>query len=273
MAVIITDSTSDLTLAEAKELGVEMLSLSVNFGAESYLDKREITNEMFYEKLAASKELPTTSLVNPEDFIKVFRKHPDEEILVLTVSSVLSGTYQSALIAKETVGRADIIIVDTRAISATLWLMVNIASKLNAQGLPSAKIAEEMRRLSGKACLIGMVDTLKYLIKGGRLSKISGYFGGMLSIKPILTVRGGELKPESKARGDKDAFAQILKLVFEKYPIDSSLPVAFASSEKGTERLDDFMRTLGLSGPVSKLGSVVGTHSGPGALLIGYFEL
>lgn len=273
MAVIITDSTSDLTLAQAEELGVEMLSLRVNFGDESYLDKREISNEDFYKKLASTKELPTTSLLNPEDFINAFAKYPGEEIVVVTLSSELSGTYQSAVIAKETTGRADIFIVDSRNVTVALGLMVRIAAQLNAAGMPAARIAEEMRRLAGKARLIGVVDTLKYLVKGGRLSKVSGYLGGMLNIKPVLMVADGEVKAVSKARGDKDAFAQILQLVFERHPLDTSLPVAFAKSGTGTDRLENFMRALGLTGPVSTLGSVVGTHAGPGAIIIAYFEL
>lgn len=273
MAVIITDSTSDLTLAQAEELGVEMLSLRVHFGAESYLDKREITNEEFYEKLAAAKELPTTSLLNPEDFIEAFNRHPAEEILVITISSELSGTYQSAVIARETLGRTDISIVDSRCATAALAMLVRIAVQMNAKGMPMPQIAGEMRRLAAKARIIGIVDTLKYLVKGGRLNKVSGYLGGILHIKPILMVRTGTVEPVSKARGDKDAYAQILQLVFEKYPLDTSLPVAFASSEKSRERTESFMRALGLTGPVSTLGSVVGTHAGPGAIILAYFEI
>ena len=272
MAVIITDSTSDLSLAQAEGLGVEMLSLRVNFGNDSYLDKREITNEEFYKRLTSSKELPTTSLLNPEDFIKAFNQHPDEEILVITISSELSGTYQSAVLAKEMLGRTDIYLVDSRNASVALGMLVILAAKRNKEGMRAKDIAEDLRKLSEKLRLIGLVDTLKYLVKGGRLTKISGYVGGMLNIKPILMIVDGKITPASKARGDKDAFAQIVKIVYEQHPMDKSLPAAFSSSCKGMDRLDGLMRALGITAPISTLGSVLGTHAGPEAMVFAYFE-
>ncbi len=272
MAAIITDSTSDLTLMQAEELGVTMLSLRVNFGNEVYLDKRTLSNDEFYEKLAAAKELPTTSLLNPDDFIEAFNDHPDEEIVVLTLSQKLSGTYQSAVLAKETIGREDIYIVDTENVTAALGLIVRLAADMNKKGLGAEKIAAEAARLSKKLRLMGVVDTLKYLVKGGRLNKVSGYLGGVLHIKPVLMINEGAVEPVAKARGDRGAFEEIRKLVFEKHPIDTAMPVAFGSSAGGYDRLDSFMETLGLTGEISTIGSVVGTHAGPGVVMIAYFE-
>ncbi len=272
MAAIITDSTSDLTLAQVEALGVTMLSLRVNFGEESYLDKREITSEGFYEKLVAARETPTTSLLNPDDFIAAFDEHPDEEIVVVTLSQKLSGTYQSAVIAKETLGRTDIYIVDSGSVCAALGLLVQRAAELNRAGLGAARIADALEALAEKSRLIGVTETLTYLVRGGRLGKVSGYVGGMLNIKPVLMISEGEVKPVLKARGEKDAFEKIRALVFEKYPIDTSMPVAFACAAGGEARLQSFMQTLGLTGPVSAIGSVVGTHAGPGTIIISYFE-
>ncbi len=272
MALIIADSTCDLTLAQASELNIEMLSLSVNFGGESYLDKREITNEEFYEKLAAAPELPTTSLLNPGDFTAVFEAHPNEELVVLTLSSKLSGTYQSAVIAKEASGRDDIYLVDTRTVCAALGLLVRRAAWMAREGSRGADIAAAIEALAARSRMTGVVGTLRYLVKGGRLSKVSGYVGGMLNIKPILMIEDGEVKPILKARGERDALLKMRMLVFDRFPIDVKQPVAFACSAGGQEKLALFMDTLGLAGPVSEVGSVVGTHAGPGTILIAYFE-
>ncbi|HWQ57864.1 MAG TPA: DegV family protein [Clostridia bacterium] len=272
MALIIADSTCDLTLGQANELDVEMLSLSVNFGEESYLDKRTLTNEEFYKKLAAAPELPTTSLLNPDDFIGAFNAHPNEEIVVLTLSKKLSGTYQSAVIAQEATGREDIYLVDTGTVSAAMGMLVRRAAWMNREGVHAADIALAMESLAARSRLMGVVDTLHNLVKGGRLGKVSGYVGGMLNIKPVLTIDDGEVKPVLKARGDRDAFEKMRALVFERYPVDTKLPVAFACSAGGEERLALFMKTLGLTGPVSAIGSVVGTHAGAGTIMIAYFE-
>ncbi|HOF99797.1 MAG TPA: DegV family protein [Clostridia bacterium] len=272
MALIIADSTCDLTLAQANELNIEMLSLSVNFGEESYLDKREITNEEFYEKLAAAPELPTTSLLSPGDFAAVFDAHPNEELVVLTLSSILSGTYQSAVLAKEASGRDDIYLVDTRTVCAALGLLVRRAAWMAREGSRAADIAAAIEALAARSRLIGVVDTLHNLVKGGRLGKVSGYVGGMLNIKPVLMIEDGAVKPILKARGERDALSKMRMLVFEQFPIDARQPVAFACSAGGQERLALFMDTLGLTGPVSDVGSVVGTHAGPGTVMIAYFE-
>ncbi len=271
MAVLIVDSTCDLTLVQAEELGVTMLSLSVNFGTESYLDKRELSSEAFYEKLAQAEELPTTSLLNPEDFTKAFNEHPNEEIVVITLSHKLSGTYQSALIAKEASGRSDIYLVDTLTVSAALALVVRRAAHLAREGASASAIADAAEAFAAKTRLIGVVDTLQYLVKGGRLGKVSGYLGGMLNIKPVLTIDDGAVKPLFKARGDREVFAKVKELIDTTYPPDLNQPIAFACATGGEARLVEFMQALGLSGEASAIGSVVGTHAGPGTILIAYF--
>jgi len=272
MAHIIADSTCDLTLAQAEELGATLLSLRVLFGEEVYLDKRTLTNEEFYQKLGESEEFPTTSLLNPEDFLDAFKAHPEEEIVVLTISEQLSGTYQSALLAKETSGRCDVYVVNTQNTSVGMGLLVRRAVEMNRAGIPAERIASGILQLADRVRLIGVVDTLQYLVKGGRLGRVSGYVGGILNIKPVLMLQNGIVQPVLKAHGDRDAFRRIRELVFEKYPIDAGMPVAFACAAGGAERLAGFMEALGLTGPVSTIGSVVGAHAGPGTIIISYFE-
>lgn len=272
MTTIITDSTCDLTLGQLEALGVTMLSLSVNFGETSYRDKRDITNEEFYVKLAQAPELPTTSLVNPEAFAEAYNAHPDNEIVVLTISGKISGTFQSATIAKQASGREDIYLVDTNTSSAALGMLVVRAAELAKAGMGGAAIADAIQALAAKSRLIGVVDTLKYLVKGGRLNKVSGYMGGMLNIKPVLTLDDGAVKPLLKARGDRDAFAKVKELVEKTYPLDPAQPIAFAYAGGGEQRLEAFMAALGLTGTVSSIGSVVGTHAGPRTIIICYFE-
>ena len=271
MAVIITDSTSDLTLEQAEELNVVMLSLSVHFGQEVYLDKRTLTSEAFYEKLSASEQLPTTSLLNPDDFIQAFNQYPHDEIVVLTLSSKLSGTYQSAVLAKETLGRSDIYILDSGVVSVALALLVRQAVALNQTGMPAVEIMQRLEALSKRVILTGVVDTLKYLAKGGRIGKVSGYVGNMLHIKPVLLLDQGEIVPIAKARGDKDAFELLSQLVLTKHPVDETMPVAFAYAGS-VSRLVQFMHAVSITGPSSVLGSVVGTHVGPGVVAMAYFE-
>jgi DegV family protein with EDD domain len=156
-----------MSLEETQKLGVEMISLKVNFGAQQFADKRTITNKEFYLKLAASSTVPTTSLVNANEFVEVFERYPDDDLVVLPLSSVLSGTYQSAVVAKSIVARENIYPVDTQTVTIGLGLLVKYAVKLKAEGMSGEQIARLIAQAAKNVRILGIIDTLKYLVKAG----------------------------------------------------------------------------------------------------------
>lgn len=272
MAILITDSTSDLPLAELEAQNIIMLSLKVSFGSEEFLDKRTITNEAFYEKLAQSKVLPQTTLLSIGTFQEVFDRFPEDDIIVLPLASKLSGTYQSAQVAKEMSGRDNIYIVETGTASIGLGLLVQKAAQLNREGMPAAEIAAYISELADRVRIFAVVNTLKYLVKGGRLSSMQGFLGETLHIKPVIALLHGEVHNVAKARGTKSAMQALLKLTDQSDPIDTSLPLCFGHTGNMVllQQLMDCFPHLS-SAPTYSLGSVVAAHAGPGTTGIAYF--
>ena len=203
MALLITDSTSDLSIEQLKKMNVHMLPLGVTFGDQFYKEKFDITNEQFYEKLEQEKLIPTTNLINPSEFVDAFNKYPNEDLIILPIAKKLSGTYQSAIIAKEAVKRDNIYILDTKTVTCGLSLLVNAAVKYRDQNLTTLDIVSKLEDDIKKIQIIAVFDTLKYLIKGGRLTKIQGTIGTALNLKPILSISNGELTPIGKCRDRK----------------------------------------------------------------------
>ena len=270
MAIIITDSTSDLTYDDTSKLGIEMLPLTVNFGEEHYKDKVTLSNEEFYGKLESCEEIPTTSLLNPADFLELFEQHENEEIIVITLSHRLSGTYQSAMIAKDMCEREDIYIIDSGTVTIPLGLLVKVASQLNAEGKKAEEIVARIEELKWKVRIVAVIDTLKYLIKGGRLSNVQGAIGTALRLKPIICIRDGEIITLNKVRGTKAAFKEVLNIIQSDGEVDESLPISFAHSNHEA-MVNDFKSNIPFAGETYMIGSVVGTHAGPGAVAIAYF--
>ena len=271
--VIITDSTCDMTLSETEALDVEMLSLIVNFGEEEFADKRTITNEEFYLKLKISQKLPTTSLIGVGDFATAFERHNKEDILVLTLSSKVSGTYQSAVMAKEALGRDDIYIVDTETVSIGLGLLVKIAAEKRNNGESAEQIAGEITELAKKLKVFAILDSLKYLVKGGRLTGAQGAIGSMLAFKPIVTMQDGIVQNISKKSGLKAVVAELARIIAEQGGINFDMPIRFAHSGNLPLLLMIYEK-LGYFPQEEPyyIGSIVGTHTGPGAAAIAYFE-
>ena len=277
MVQIITDSTCDMDKKRLEELGVRVVPLTVNFGEKSYIDGVELSIEEFYEKLAHTQELPTTSQVNPADFENVFKEYikNGDDIVGLFISSKLSGTYQSAVIARESIAPQHIHLVDTLTVSFGLNLMVEIAVKLRDQGCGAKMIADTIRKLSKKNRLIASVDTLKYLKMGGRLSATSAFVGSVLGISPIVTLTDGKVAVLGKARGQKGAFRFMLDYM-QKHGRCPEYPVSFGHSNSK----DALEKCMGFFAPylndaevfTGNIGCVVGTHAGPGAVGIAYIE-
>lgn len=276
MIRIITDSTCDLPAERRRELGVEVLPLSVHFGTEAFRDGVDITNAEFYGRLAQAKELPTTSQVNPERFAEVFRlcAEREESVVGIFISGAMSGTCQSAMIARDMEG-GDVHIVDSRTVTFALGTLVEVACSLRDQGLSAGEIARRIEDLAGRVRLLAVVDTLKYLKMGGRISTATAMVGGLLGISPIITIQDGLVASIGKARGRRAALNWIAdRLAGEE--IDLDLPVAFAHTN-APEAMAECMDRLGPLVPgaqilTSEIGSVVGTHVGAGATGIVYFR-
>ena len=278
MAVcIITDSTSDFTCKQVQELGVEVVSQKVRFGQREYIDGAELTPEEFYQKLAQSDALPQTAQVNPEEFCQAFRQALDrgDQVFGLFLSSDLSGTYQSALAAREICGGQGIYLTDSRNVTIGLNLLVRQAASLRQVGAGAEQIQREIEALKLRVRLCAAVDTLKYLRMGGRLSGAAAALGELLNIKPLVAVEQGKVEAVAKARGQQAAL-QWLEDRLERQKPDLQYPVMFGHSA-APQLCQDFAdrvlsRLPGCAKHIAQIGSAVGTHVGPGAVGLAYIE-
>lgn len=278
MAVrLITDSGCDLSAAQAKELGVILVPMTVHFGVEEYRSGIDLSTDEFFDKLAQVKELPTTSQPTPMAFEEEYKKIRDsgDQAVVICISSALSGTYQSAVIAAE--DYADCVwVVDTLNVTIGQRLLLQYALELTRQDLNAAEIVQILESQKGRICVIGAVDTLTYLIKGGRLSMAAGLAGTVLGIRPVLTVKDGALAVLGKARGAKAANALVNNTI-QELGIDFSMPGLIGYTGKDRSIADNYLANpenpwVGRSMPICAIGSTIGTHTGPGLLGVAFFK-
>lgn len=276
MVKIITDSTCDLSPERQRALDVEVVPLCVHFGEDAFRDGVDLTFADFYRRLEKSDALPTTSQVNPEEFSTRFRSHVEkgDQVVGIFISSLLSGTCQSAFIARDLVDQNQVFVVDSQTVTFALGLLVEQAARLRDEGRSASAIAAEIEALSRRMRFLAVVETLKYLRMGGRISSATAVVGGMLGINPILEVRDGTVQAAGKARGRKAAYQQMAVLIEEK-TIDLSLPVAFGHSDRPAvlEEIRSFFTAQypDMEARESDMGAVVGTHVGPGCVGIAYF--
>lgn len=277
MIRIITDSTADLPLDEAQAMGVRVIPMQLNMDGEVYQDGLDMAPEKFYEMLAQAKVLPTTSQPSPERFLAEFEqaRQAGDEVVCITISKELSGTLQSAMIAREEAGYEHIHLVDSRNVTLAEQLLVRRACRLVSAGLTAADIAQDLEAARERIRLLAIVDTLKYLHKGGRLSGAAALAGGLLGVKPVVGITDGRLVMLGKARGMAGAYVTLFKLMKEQGGIDESEPYLVGYTGSRTQAMP-FVRfvsqNLGLEKPaVLPIGAVIGTHAGPGAAGIAFF--
>lgn len=275
---IIVDSTSDLP-QELKGT-LTTVPLTIHFGEEEYIDGVTITNAQFYEKLETDPNLPTTSQATPIAFEEVFRQAVEagDSVVAITIASKLSGTCQSAMIAaQEFPGK--VFVVDSRNVAIGAGILVEMAVKLAREGRSAEEIAQILTRERENIRLVAVVDTLEYLKRGGRISKTVALAGGLLSIKPVIAVEGGELAMLGKARGNRQGNQQMLKEIDSFGGVDFSKPVLLGYTGRSDVLLNKFMDETAdywtehpgeLRSTV--VGSVVGTHAGPGAVAVAFFK-
>jgi len=264
---IITDSTADLSKEIYEKYDIEVLPLLINFGEESYLDGVEINPNKIFERIEKGDVLPTTAQVIPSRFIETYKKYLSEgyKIISIHMSSSMSGTYQSACIAKETLETQDIIVIDSQNVTAALGILVIKATKLREKGYDIAKIEEELNNIKDKIRLSVYFDSLEYLVRGGRISKTAGKVGGMLGIKLILEIRDGLMSVKDKIRGNKKSIKKIISDL-ENANLDDEVPVILidVNNIEIKEALRAYMKNNKVDFVECPVGSTVSIHSGPG---------
>ncbi|MFC2066485.1 DegV family protein [Chloroflexota bacterium] len=273
---IVTDSLSDITADIAQELGITVIPLTVFFGYESFIDRVTITTDEFFRRLTQGTVWPTTTQPPPGDFLEVYKKLAKEtdEILVVTLSSKLSGTYESAMQAKVMVeGGCRIEVIDSLSVAMGLGLIVISAAKAARAGAKLDELADLVRRAMPRSHLIAYFDTLKYLAKGGRIGHAQGMLGAMLSIKPILTVKDGEMSPVTRLRSRAAGIDYLYNYV-AGCPNVEGLAVEHATTPDDADKLVERLSSLFPKEHIyrSTLSPVVGTYAGPGALVISVLE-
>ena len=286
MVQIISDSASDILQAEAEASNIIILPMKVNFGGTEYLDGKTLGQKEFYEKLIETDVLPTTSQVAPAEYEEAYRKALEygKEVLCITISSKLSGCYQSAMIAREDVLEdlpdAKIFVIDSENACLGQKVLVELAIRLREEGLSCEEIAKKLEEMKKRVRLVALIDTLEYLIKGGRLSRGAGFVAEMLSIKPVVAVEGGEVVVLGKARGSKNMNNKLTEMVNKSGGIDFSLPFSLAYSGLSTALLDKYIADSGYlfedyveasKLPKACIGATIGTHAGPGAVGVAFF--
>lgn len=277
---ILIDSASDVSAEEAKKLGIETIPMVVRFGAEQYLDGVDITPARFYDKLIESAELPQTSQINSLAFEEKFKKLVGEEdcdVVVITISSKLSGTYRSACSAAKNY-KDRVFVVDSLNASIGERLLCQYGLRLIEEGLCARDVAKKLDAAKNKINLLALLDTLLYLKKGGRISAVTAFAGQMLSIKPVVGVINGEVKLVGKAMGSKKGNNLLNTLVKEKHvAFDMPYGVIFSGTDdsllkKYVNDSEHLWKDSTDSLPVYAIGCTIGTHIGPGAIGVAFFE-
>jgi DegV family protein with EDD domain len=273
---VVLDSTADFPDAPERYPNFRVVPLYVRFGDKSFKDYVEIDPQRFYERLTTTPELPTTSQPTPADFLAVYEElAPDyEHILSLQISSTLSGTFASAQSAAELLGGDKVRVIDTRTVSASLALLaIGVQQRLD-RGTTDAEIDAFVEEYGRTHHLLFTVNTLEYLAKGGRIGKAAAFAGNLLNVKPILTIRDGEVVPLKRVRGNHKAF-QEFKSIFESTSTDTphlKVGIAHAAAPGRMEALRKLVRDVRPQAEIemaTTLGAVVGTHAGPGT--VGFF--
>ena len=274
---IIVDSTADMP--EKLKSRVQVVPLTVHFGDEEFIDGVTISHKEFYEKLVESDVLPTTSQATPDAFMREYEKAKiaGEGAVVITLSSKFSGTYQSAVIAAEEY--EDIYVVDSSSAAMGSGILTELALQLLDQGLDAKAIAQKLEEEKKKIVIVALVDTLEYLKKGGRVSKTVALAGAILNIKPVLSVIDGEISMLGKARGSKMGNNLLVQEISKAGGVDFEKPVLLGYSGISDALLlkyiDDsrFIWEGNLEEiRYTSVGSVIGTHAGPGAVVVAFFK-
>lgn len=274
---LIVDSTADVS--ESIRARLTVVPLTVHFGSEEYVDGVTISKQEFYEKLIESDVLPSTSQATPAAFSEVFAGIAErgESAVVLTISSKLSGTCQSAMIAAA--DYPGIYVVDSRSAATGTGILAELALRLIDGGMSAEDVAARLEAERENVCLVALLDTLEYLKRGGRISKAAAFAGSMLSIKPVISIRQGEVVVLGKARGSRQGNNLLAAQIDAAGGVDYDKPVLLGYSGLSDALLQKYIVDSARfwEGKVENLqttqiGSVIGTHAGPGAIVATFFK-
>lgn len=275
---IVIDSTSDVSQDIIEKYNIKMIPLTVNFENESFLDKIELNTSDFFKKLSLAEQLPTTTLVSPGAFVEAFSQILSEgdQILGIFLASEFSGTYDSARMAKDMIGSDDIHIIDSRSVCLGTFALILEAISLINQNKTIEEVVKELEEVKDKVVAIAAVDTLKYLEKGGRLSKGQAVVGSLLNIKPILEIKDGKLQVIEKIRG-KNKTIKWFDQWIGKNNYDMSDKTVLLFHGDSLDQLKLLRETIEKKYNIKhvieqEIGAVIGTHTGPGVLGIGFLN-
>lgn len=277
---IITDSASDMSPAEHPALRV--LPLSVTFGTDVYMDGIDIDHQRFYEMLVERDELPKTGQVNPYAFSQAIAeaREAGDEAVIITVGAKLSGTNQSARTALAEAPGGDVFVVDSNNVTLGERVLVEYALRLVDEGRSAAQIAAAVEAVRDRVVVIGLLETLEYLVRGGRLSAAAGAVGTLLNVKPVVAVEDGLIVQLGKARGSKNGRNLLNQKVEKAGGIDFSMPLALGYTGLSDAVLKKYIEDSAAlwAGhtegelPVHTIGATIGTHVGPGAVAVAFFQ-
>lgn len=274
---IIVDSAADMLPTVKARL--QVVPLTIRFGSQEYVDGVTIDHRTFYEKLIESDVIPTTSQATPAAFASVFDtvKEAGDSAVVITVASRLSGTHQSAVMAA---GEYDhIYVVDSGTAAIGAGILAELALKLADSGLCAEKIAKRLEQEKRRIHVVALLDTLAYLKKGGRISGATAFAGGLLNIKPVVSIMDGEIRMLGRARGSKQGNNLLAQEIQRAGGVDFTAPVLLGYTGISSALLDKYVedsRYLWAEDaaqlPGTPIGSVIGTHAGPGAIAVAFFS-
>ncbi len=269
MVRIVTDSTADLTPEQQRAAGITVVPLNVHFGDQVFRDHVDLSTDEFFRRLKASSQLPRTSQPSVGAFEEAYRKLREggDDIVSVHLSSKVSGTYNSALMAAQSVGDGKIEVVDSLSTSMALGFMALEGAKMARAGRDRQAVAECLQGLVPKARVICVVDTLTYLERGGRIGKARALLGSLLNVKPILQLKDGEVVPLGRARGRPQALTRLVELL-ERDGKVSQLAIMHGAAKADADQLRERVASSypGVYIELTEIGAVLGTHTGPGVI-------
>ena len=276
---ILTDSGSDINQIEATKMGIHLIPIPITFGETEYLDGVNLMPTEFYDKLENSEDLPVTSQITPYKYEEVFEEltKNGDQLIVITLSSKISGTYRNAFTTAENF-KGKVFVIDSLNACAGQRLVTQYALRLAQEGLSAEEIVEKVEKAKTRVRLVAMIDTLKYLKKGGRISAAAAAIGGLVNLKPMISVIDGEVKVVGKTIGIKKAMQFINKEIEGKGGVNFDMPYGVLWSGNSNENLEMWLKEngakFGLDGTEKRycLGGTIGTHIGSGAVGVAFFE-
>jgi len=276
MVKIVTDSCADLPKEIAEELGITVVPLTVRFGQEVFLDGLELKIDEFYHRMTSGAELPKTTQPSPADFVRVYTElsNQTDGIVSIHISSKLSGTYSSAIMAaKEVAGKVKVVVIDTMMASMGIGLLAIVAARTAAAGVSLEEVVKLVTEKIPRTGYFGLINNLEYLYKGGRLGRGQAFLGSILNVKPILQMADGEVYPLERARGYQKAFSRLIGITRSRGRLEE-LSVLHATTPEEAARLTAELKPLVREDHFysSRIGSTMGTYLGPGTLAIAYIS-